>query len=290
MTTSKHLNIKLIHAKDNKPQDCVAVMQVEVELLTGRAHQIRGQLSALGYSLCGDAMYGGTSLDERNTGESQPDVLAPGYMDSERLALQCCELQFLDPDYVTNKKGREEAVRSNRVNKFRLQKSWWTPYIDKCKSQVEDTALNTATTSDNDLKTANAMKTIVARTTNSLQSKDELEEIKKVQLSPGQHKYVVVKAMHPLEGTEWFVKTASPRECGGVFHADVARDLVKELNNVGYDTIIFGGGRIDYDTDSNHAHVYGFSYGFGKGDHEFVSVLIEQEGITSSFDDSDDLY
>ena len=85
-------------------------------------------------------------------------------------------------------------------------------------------------------------------------------------------------------------KTASPDECGGLFHADVARGLVNELNTAGFDTVVLGGGRIDYDSTKNHARVYGFSYGFGKGDHAFASLLIEQEGINSSFDDSDALY
>ena len=87
--------------------------------------------------------------------------------------------------------------------------------------------------------------------------------------------------------------SASPKECGGAYHADVAKSTLTELNQIGYNAVvIMGGGRIDYVKVMNHAHVYGFSYGFGKGDHEFVSLLIEKysDNISSSFDNSDLLY
>jgi 23S rRNA-/tRNA-specific pseudouridylate synthase len=79
---------------DQMPPQCTGVVEVEVELMTGRSHQIRGQLSALGFPLCGDAMYGGlTSLND--TVRDQPQDLREGhkdgYMNSEQLALQCCK-------------------------------------------------------------------------------------------------------------------------------------------------------------------------------------------------------
>ncbi len=276
--------------------ECTAVVQLEVELLTGRAHQIRGQLSTLGFSLCGDAMYGGTSpLETKSSNETISSLRqghADGYLNSEKLALQCCELQFLDPDYIENKKGEEMAVRSKRVNRFRLQKAWWTPLIDKYKSETEDNpAHDISTTNIADLQVATEMRVSEAGGSISPGSLGGLSHTKFIQLSPGKHKYVIIKATHPsLERPEWFVKTASPEECGGPFHADVARALVNDLNEKGFDTVVMGGGRIDYDSAKNQAHVYGFSYGFGKGDHEFVSLLIEQEGIDSSFDNSDQLY
>jgi hypothetical protein len=293
-TEANALCKRLWGIEDKKPPECTAIVQVEVELLTGRAHQIRGQLSALGFSLCGDAMYGGTSPVETKTNIEIHSSLRQGYTDgnlnSDKLALQCCELQFLDPDYTKDKKGNEVAVRSRRVNKFRLKKAWWTPLLENYKSKtMNDPAYSTVTTNIADLHIASEMRESEAN--ESTDNMNVLRNIKRVQLSPGQNKYVMIKAIHPsLERPEWFVKTASPSECGGPFHADVARGLVNELNVAGFDTIVMGGGRIDYDSVKNHARVYGFSYGFGKGDHEFASLLIEQEGFNSSFDNSDAFY
>ena len=46
-----------------KPDKCIGAVELEVELITGRTHQIRGQLSALGYPLVGDAQVGSISKD-----------------------------------------------------------------------------------------------------------------------------------------------------------------------------------------------------------------------------------
>ena len=54
-----------------------------------------------------------------------------------------------------------------------------------------------------------------------------------------------------------------------------------------------GGGRIDFLTNDEvaHAHVFGFSYGFGKGHHEKVAAIIEENSdIIATFDMSDGLY
>lgn len=45
----------LVSFLQGKPQQCIGVVELEVELLTGRTHQIRGQFAALGYPLVGDA-------------------------------------------------------------------------------------------------------------------------------------------------------------------------------------------------------------------------------------------
>ena len=53
--------------------------------------------------------------------------------DTQRLALQCCELGFVDPDFVTvvDRKGREEVkgIQSNRRNFYRLDEVWWSSCI-----------------------------------------------------------------------------------------------------------------------------------------------------------------
>ena len=91
---------------------CTAVVQVEVDLLTGRTHQIRGQLSAMGFPLVGDSLYGGGTGD--------------------RLALHCCELSFPDPDIVLEtRKGKEKMVLrpSKYLNSFRCEAAWWDEFI-----------------------------------------------------------------------------------------------------------------------------------------------------------------
>lgn len=98
-------------------------------------------MSSLGFPLCGDNVYGGTSS------------INGGYVSSDMLALQCCELQFPDPDYEDgnsaeierekkilahnrayrkkHKKKKIRAVCSSRLNSFRLDGAWWTPLVDE---------------------------------------------------------------------------------------------------------------------------------------------------------------
>ena len=73
----------------------------------------------------------------------------------------------------------------------------------------------------------------------------------------------------------------------------MAAEVLRQLQSLGYETIIMGGGRIDLVEKEgfSHAHVFGFSYGFGKGDHEKVAALIEEHTSTvATFDNSDGLY
>ena len=91
----------------------------------------------------------------------------------------------------------------------------------------------------------------------------------------------------------WFVRSASPLECGGPYHANVAEEIMQQLQSLGYKADVMGGGRIDFciSEELSHAHVFGFSYGFGKGNHQMVASIIEQyTDIVSTFDNSDGLY
>lgn len=93
----------------------------------------------------------------------------------------------------------------------------------------------------------------------------------------------------------WFVKSASPEECGGPYHANVAQDLIEWIKSVGFPNIqVTGGGRIDYDPDRKRAHVYVFSYGHGKENQAIAAELIQNEfsggEMTSTVDNSDSLY
>jgi 23S rRNA-/tRNA-specific pseudouridylate synthase len=111
-------------AEERIPADCQAVVEVEIELLTGRTHQIRGQLSAIGFSLVGDARYGG-ALPANHTSAG-----------SEKVALQCCELEFLDPDIIVKEDGILFMQRSERWNRFRLERAWWTPLLQQYQDKT----------------------------------------------------------------------------------------------------------------------------------------------------------
>ena len=98
----------------------------------------------------------------------------------------------------------------------------------------------------------------------------------RVQIEPGRHKYVLVRASSSAGDDYWFVKSASPRECGGAYHADVAEDLVEWIKAAGFEDVhVTGGGRIDYVPETSTVKVYGFSYQFGRGDHAKVASLVE---------------
>lgn len=284
----KELALALWKHGEAIPLGCIAVVEVEVELLTGRTHQIRGQLSAEGFPLVGDAQYGG-AISQEKEGVSR----STHYIHSDELALQCCQLEFLDPDIVVKADGTEMMVPSDRWNTFRLDECWWTPLIDKYRVQISSSG--EATTSSNDIEQVLQLQKNDAGEADNTSNKQVTNMIPpQVMLTPGVHKYVLVKAKHPSETEErWFVKSAAPSQCGGPYHANVAKDLVEWLRAAGYNAVVTGGGRINYNLETKHALVYGFSYGFGKGDHAKASSIIENwsnGSITSTYDNSDSLY
>jgi len=93
------------------------VMDVEVELLTSRPHQIHGQLAAMGCPIVGDVQYGGGKCEFH----SQKHVW-------NRLALQCCELSFKEPQWK-DEESKRELVESERKCLFRLNEAWWSEYL-----------------------------------------------------------------------------------------------------------------------------------------------------------------
>lgn len=261
------------------PTNCQGVVEVEIELLTGRTHQIRGQLSAMGFSLVGDAQYGGAiPANKTNIG-------------SEQLALQCCELEFLDPDIVAKHDGTFSLNRSKRWNRFRLETAWWNPLLQRYQEQTNALGEGDATTAASDVHLAEPTSTTDIAEKKPL-NPDLLPP--RVSLSPGKHKYVLIKAEHP-ESDEvlWFCKSASPAECGGEYHGNVAQDLREWIQAAGWKVTVTGGGRIDYRPAEKEAVVYGFSYGFGKGDHAQAAKLIQEwsdGSIQATHDDSTGLY
>ena len=272
-------------SSDVIPHNCIAVVEVEVELLTGRTHQIRGQLSAEGFPLVGDAQYGGAIPQEK-----EGVLSSTHYIHSDELALQCCQLEFLDPDVIVKDDGTEVLVPSDRWNTFRLDDCWWTPMIENYRASP---AGDTTTSLEDVMRALKMQENVVAGEKNEPVSEEMFPP--QVMISPGAHKYVMVKATHPLDDKErWFVKSAAPSECGGPYHANVAQDLVEWLKAVGFNMIeVTGGGRIDYNDETKVACVYGFSYGFGKGDHEKAASIIREwsnGSITATYDNSDTIY
>lgn len=112
------------------PTNCVGVIELEIELLTGRTHQIRGQLSTEGFPLVGDESYGGASNTKNNKYKS-------AYMTSAVLALQCCELSFMLPSKQQQQK--EDTTENDEIDTpsssdwitHRLEDSWWTPFLNE---------------------------------------------------------------------------------------------------------------------------------------------------------------
>jgi 23S rRNA-/tRNA-specific pseudouridylate synthase len=124
-------------ASSTIPPGTKAVAEVQIRLLTGRTHQIRGQLSALGFPIVGDEQYGGavscsgvtsTSTDENKEAEQ---TSAP-----QLLALQCSRLGFYEPDYeaVWNRRRRRDVIQgrpSQRWSEYSIDEAWWTSKISQ---------------------------------------------------------------------------------------------------------------------------------------------------------------
>lgn len=287
------LSNALWEEEGSKPPECVAVVEVEIELLTGRTHQIRGQMSAEGFPLVGDIGYGGALPTPPIPWGS--DSITKSIKVPEKLALQCCQLEFIEPMYCRDKKDELVGVPSDTWKTFRLERAFWTPMLERYSAITDNEGGSEATFSRSDEEDARKLQNVApdigfdVDADNGVDTNIHLPQ--RVKLSPGKNKYVVIEARSRSGEALQFVRSASPSECGGPYHADVARDVVGELAKLGYSCSVTGGGRIDYVTP--HAHVYGFSYGFGKGDHELVAKIIEEQSedeTYATFDTSDGLY
>ena len=284
------LSRALWEEEGSKPRECVAVVEVEIELLTGRTHQIRGQMSAEGFPLVGDIGYGGALPTPPISGGVTKSIKVP-----EKLALQCCQLEFIEPKYHLKKKKDEMVgVPSDKWRSFRLDRAFWTPMLEDYSTCTANANVAEATFSRSDEEDVQQLKAMAPD--GGADAGDETNVAgpllpQRVRLSPGKNKYVIIEAKSRSKETLQFVRSASPSECGGPYHADVARDVIRELTLLGYSCSVTGGGRIDY--VAPHAHVFGFSYGFGKGDHEAVAQIIEGQSddeIYATFDNADGLY
>mmetsp|Transcript_1825 Transcript_1825/g.4227 ORF Transcript_1825/g.4227 Transcript_1825/m.4227 type:complete len:713 (-) Transcript_1825:56-2194(-) len=117
------------------PSNTKAVAEVQIRLLTGRTHQVRGQLSALGFPIVGDEQYGGAiSCSLSSSSKADNNCIQGTTSSSQLLALQCCRLGFYEPDYeaVWNRRKRRDIVQgrpSQRWSEYSLDEAWWTPHI-----------------------------------------------------------------------------------------------------------------------------------------------------------------
>jgi len=276
---------------DGRPDSCCAVVELEIELLTGRTHQIRGQLAAAGFPIAGDAQYGGAVPHDAYPPAEWVDDHDDNQRD--RLALQCSELEFLDPDIIRKEDGTVSMKPSKRWNQFRLGSAWWSTLIEEFRERTGQLSAKDATTLASDIGLMGSTPTTAAKVDTGAPAKPHLLP-PRVKLSPGANKYVLARATHTNDDeVHWFVKSAAPAECGGPYHGNVAQDLREWIEAAGYEVKVTGGGRIDYRPDEARAVVYGFSYGFGRGDHARAAAVIREwskGGIAASFDDSPDLY
>ena len=289
--------------KNRMPPNVKAVVEVQVSLITGRTHQIRGQLSKLGFPLVGDEQYGGAiPLEGHSESESQQETAGIAADDSytenpQLLALQCCHVGFRDAEYelVWNKKRKKEVIkgRPSRSGKWvnsTLQNAWWTPilngHVANVDSQFSDIDIQDAVPNGSEHEPDENIDSGISNVEQDIRS-DMLPP--PVQLSPGKNKYVVAKIRDPsTQKLRWFVKSAPM-----AYHAEVAFDLVEWISAVpGYEQTkieVTGGGRIDYNPSKSTVNVYGFSYRYGKADHARVANLIENSALGGKLDVTYDL-
>lgn len=109
---------------NRKPSLCSFLAELEVELYTGRTHQIRGQLAAMGFPIVGDPLYGGGG-----------DICASRARGSDSMALQCCSIQFPHPEWAEKQRKSGKYYRwlvpSTRNFAVRLDQAWWTHCLDR---------------------------------------------------------------------------------------------------------------------------------------------------------------
>jgi hypothetical protein len=177
--------------------------------------------------------------------------------------LQCSELEFLDPEIVAvDENGTKTLKTSKQWNTFQLSSAWWTSFLKAYNASM--------TIPSGKLYKSTSINAQISPKPHLLPDR--------VQLSPGNNKYVLLNAYHPLDrnAVHWFVKSASPSECGGGFHGNVAQELREWIQAAGYDVNVTGGGRIDYAPDKGQCTVYGSSNGFGKADHSLAASIIRE--------------
>lgn len=83
----------------------------------------------MGYALVGDVQYGGAEVFKESEAYKS--------FSYERLALQCSELEFVDPDIVQKGDGTFTLQRSRIWSKHKLERAWWTPFLSKYDESIQ---------------------------------------------------------------------------------------------------------------------------------------------------------
>eukprot|EP00586_Coscinodiscus_wailesii_P013506 CAMPEP_0172515506 /NCGR_PEP_ID=MMETSP1066-20121228/268519_1 /TAXON_ID=671091 /ORGANISM="Coscinodiscus wailesii, Strain CCMP2513" /LENGTH=175 /DNA_ID=CAMNT_0013296577 /DNA_START=304 /DNA_END=828 /DNA_ORIENTATION=- len=152
----------------------------------------------------------------------------------ERLALYCCELSFRDAE-------------NGDWKRWRCDDTWWNEILSNCTTGGDD-EMKVRQLQDK----INAAADVTEGSGTDFDNAPAVHTPEKlappfVSLSPGSNKYVYISATTP-RGKYHFVKSATPYESGGPYHADVARDVVDHLIAAEFDNVkVLGGGRIRYD-------------------------------------------
>lgn len=98
----------------NRGADVTYLQEVHIELLTGRTHQIRGQLAAVGYPIVGDALYHPAHTTNNEQQQQQ-----------QRLALECHRLAFVDPTTTDDYYRPSERWHHFDLSQQQQQPPWW---------------------------------------------------------------------------------------------------------------------------------------------------------------------
>ncbi|GMH88670.1 hypothetical protein TL16_g11222 [Triparma laevis f. inornata] len=100
-----------VRRKWDVPEEWEEIVEVEIELLTGRTHQIRGQMKAMGMPLVGDRMYYDMEKKEVE-GEGEGDM-----------CLQAFRLEFEEPVVGEGKMGRKVRSHEERSDELGMRYS-----------------------------------------------------------------------------------------------------------------------------------------------------------------------
>ena len=161
------------------------ISEFEIELLTGRTHQIRGQLAAVGCPIIGDPLYGGgssgclnnttknnnTNNDSCNYSSRRPHTVSSS-TGNNQMALQCCQLSFfIDNNNIIDQTKKKKNTRTKRDKKFspllKTYQNGTTSSSSYENGDDDNNNNNSVTTRNKEAKTTTTTTNSKGRKTNS---------------------------------------------------------------------------------------------------------------------------